>query len=491
MFLARLSRAKKYLIIKKINMIFNSITFIFLFLPAVVALYYIVYNINFKHKHILLNVILILFSFVFFAWTSANCFLNLMMIILWNYLIGIVSIKWKKIIYMGIIGNIMIFIYLRIIPSLFNFINDFFSTHLSLQNILIPLGLSFILFHCISYLLDIYHGKVKANKNILEVILYITFFPKLVQGPIVKYYEMEKFLKVREVNFEKLLEGTERFIIGLGKKVLIADVLAITVNDIFSVTYGFMDIGTAWLGSILFTIQIYMDFSGYSDMAIGLGKIFGFHFAENFNFPYSSTSVSEFWRQWHISLGSWFREYLYFPLGGSRTGNVYFNLLIVFLVTGIWHGSTSVFILWGMVHGLCVIIEKFLIQKGWFDKIPKFIRWFYTMFIVNIGWIVFKVTNFDMFKTYIKHLIGFENNLSQASFSFQYYLSNRIIVLVAISILGMIFLQNKKLQNQYMKYNQCSVILNILKYIILLALFVTVVSGIITSSYSPFIYFQF
>lgn len=471
-------------------MAFNSITFIILFIPFVIVLYYAIYFINFKHKHLILNILLIIFSLVFFSWASPKA-ISLLYIILWNYIIGIVLIKWKKIIYLGIAGNIFFFVYLKIIPNYLDFINKLISTSLTLKDFIVPIGFSFILFHCISYIMDIYNGKVKANKNILEVILYITFFPKLVQGPIVKYYEMEKYLKVREIKFENLISGTERFIIGLGKKVLIADVLALTVNNIFGNTYGAMDVGTAWLGSILFTIQIYLDFSGYSDMAIGLGKIFGFNFAENFNFPYSSTSISEFWRRWHISLGAWFREYLYFPLGGNKRGNVYFNLFIVFLATGIWHGSTYIFILWGIAHGLCVMMERFLIKKGWFDKIPKVLRWFYTIFIINIGWIVFKVSNFDMFKTYIKHLLGIGTDFQQLNFTLQYYLSPRVIVITLLFVFGVIVFQNAKIQEKYNQWNQNSLIFRSLKFFGLLIIFVISVSAIISNSYSPFIYFQF
>ena len=278
---------------------------------------------------------------------------------------------------------------------------------------------------------------------------------------------------------------------GLAKKVLVADVLALTVNRIFSFTYGQMDVASAWLGSILFTLQIYLDFSGYSDMAIGIGRMFGFRIPENFNFPYASTSISEFWRRWHITLGAWFREYLYIPLGGSRKGNVYLNLFIVFLVTGIWHGSSLVFILWGICHGLCVMMERFLVQKGWYEKIPKILRWLYTMLVVNIGWIAFKTPTLDMFKTYIKHLLGMMP-AAEPDFTWTYCLFNqRLIILSLFVVICLCVFQNGRVQERLLKWDKNSIGFSIVKYVLLSLLFVLSVCAVMISKYQPFLYFQF
>ena len=476
-------------------MLFNSVSFIFLFLPIVLLLYHGVDRFRFRGKDLVLNLILLVFSLVFFCWGGFKVAVKtvpaLVSIILWNYLMALLSKKWKPFLIIGVVGNIAFFFYYKIWNELAKLIEGLVTSNLTIDKLIIPIGLSFILFHGISYLLDIRHGKAKPNKNFAEFALYMLFFPKLAQGPIVKYYEFEPYFRGRSVGFEDFVSGLERFIVGLAKKALIADVLAITVNRIFANPLGAMEIPSAWLGSILFTMQIYLDFSGYSDMAIGIGKMFGFKLPENFNFPYASTSVSEFWRRWHITLGAWFREYLYIPMGGSRKGNVYLHLFIVFLITGIWHGSSLVFVLWGICHGLCVMMERWLIQKGWYEKIPVIFRCLYTMFVVNIGWIAFKVTDFRMFKAYLGHLFGRGVSPEQLSFDWSYLLSNRMILLMSVSILGMIIFGNKRVQKCLSRWNDSSVGFSIMKYILLTVLFFLSVCAVMTSKYQPFLYFQF
>ncbi|MDE5574970.1 MAG: hypothetical protein K2I87_04575 [Bacteroidales bacterium] len=442
-----------------------------------------------------MNLLLLVFSLVFFCWggfkVAVKTLPALASIVVWNYLLALLSKKWKPFLSIGVVGNLAFFFYYKIWNEFARLIDGLLSSNLTIEKLVIPIGLSFILFHGISYLLDIRHGKVKPNRNFAEFALYMLFFPKLAQGPIVKYYEFEPYLRNRKVVFEDLVSGLERFIVGLAKKVLVADVLALTVNRIFSVTYGQMDVASAWLGSILFTLQIYLDFSGYSDMAIGIGRMFGFRIPENFNFPYASTSISEFWRRWHITLGAWFREYLYIPLGGSRKGNVYLHLFIVFLVTGIWHGSSLVFILWGICHGLCVMMERFLVQKGWYEKIPKILRWLYTMLVVNIGWIAFKTPTLDMFKTYIKHLLGMIP-VVEPNFIWSYYLLNqRIVILILFVMVCLCIFQNERVQECLRKWDKRSVGFSIVKYVLLTILFVLSVCAVTANKYQPFIYFQF
>lgn len=323
-------------------MLFSSATFLFFFLPLSIVLHFLAGLFPKRGRITLQNLLLIGFSLVFFAWANVDAVRILLWLILLNYGIGLISLRFRKILLAGVILNILTLFYYKYPNTAMGWWSDLTSTTRT-WDILVPLGISFIVFHNISYLLDIYRGKTQVNKNPIEVALYIVFFPKLIQGPIVKYYDMEGELKNRKTTLSDMSTGAERFIIGLAKKVLVADILAATTDDIFGRMYTGIDVPTAWLGVLLYALVIYTDFSGYSDMAIGLGRFFGFHFQENFRFPYSSLSVSEFWRRWHISLGSWFREYLYFPLGGSRKGNVYFNLFVVFLITGIWHGSSLIY----------------------------------------------------------------------------------------------------------------------------------------------------
>lgn len=476
-------------------MLFNSVSFIFLFLPVVLLLYHSINRFHFRGKDLTLNLLLLVFSLVFFCWGGFKIAVKtvpaLLFIVIWNYLMALLSSKWKPFLSIGVVGNLAFFFYYKIWNEFAALIDGLLSSRLTIDKLIIPIGLSFILFHGISYLLDIRHGKAKPNKNFAEFALYMLFFPKLAQGPIVKYYEFEPYLRNRQVGFEDLVSGLERFIVGLAKKVLIADVFALTVNRIFSCTYEAMDIPSAWIGSILFTMQIYLDFSGYSDMAIGIGRMFGFKMPENFNFPYSSTSISEFWRRWHITLGAWFREYLYIPLGGSRKGNVYLNLFIVFLVTGIWHGCTWLFVLWGVSHGLCVMMERWLLKKGWFQKIPGILRWLYTMFVVNIGWIAFRVTDFRMFKEYCKHLFGKTLYMDLPVFDGSYFLSLRVLFLMSVCLVGMIVLRNGRVQEKLHQWNENSTGFSIVKYVFLTMLFFLSVCAVIASKYQPFLYFQF
>ena len=482
---------------KKKTMLFNSISFIFLFLQVVLLLYHGINRFRFRGKDTILNLLLVGFSLAFFCGSGFRIAVtttipSLLSIVLWNYIIALLSGKWKPFLSIGVVGNMAFFFYYRLWNEFAKLIDSVMSFSLTIDNLLIPLGLSVILVHGISSLLDSQHSKATPNKNLVDFALYMIFFPKLAQGPIVKYYEFEPYLRNRKVDFEDLATGLERFIVGLAKKVLLADVFALTVNAIFSHTYSCaMDTASAWIGSILFTLQIYLDFSGYSDMSIGIGRMFGFRFPENFNFPYSSTSISEFWRRWHITLGAWFREYLYIPLGGSRKGNVYLHLFIVFLVTGIWHGSSLVFILWGICHGLCVMMERFLNKKGLYEKIPKLLRWLYTMFVVNIGWIAFKTPNLDMFKTYIKHLLGLMP-VVDPNFTWSYYLLNQHLCILTLFVMVCLYVfQNGRVQESLRKWDKNSIGFSIVKYVLLTILFVLSVCAVTASKYQPFIYFQF
>lgn len=470
-------------------MIFNSLTFIYLcMLPCILIV--IVVEAFLKKSKVRIpiqNVVLTVFSILFYVWGSVEQLKILCGLIVINYVVGRFY-KHKVILLLGIAFNIGVLIYYKYINLIIEMLNEVLRGQINSIELLAPLGISFIIFQCISYQMDLYQDSAKVCRNFLHYALYILYFPKIAQGPIVKYKDMIPQIQNRSVSFNGFIEGCERFIIGLSKKVLIADVLASTVSDILqSVDIG-MDVGTAWLGMICYTFQLYMDFSGYSDMAIGLSKMFGFQFHENFNFPYISTSITEFWRRWHISLGVWFREYLYFPLGGNRKGNVYINLFIVFLVTGIWHGAAGVYFLWGALHGVCVVLERAFMKTGWYQKIPTFIKWVGTFLIVNIGWLAFWLPSVESCGTYIGYLLG---QGEAASFSASYYLDFRLIALLLIAALGEFLLSRQKIQMFFGIYNGKSRVFNCVKYAVLLFLGYLCFITIISSSYTPFLYFQF
>ena len=324
--------------------------------------------------------------------------------------------------------------------------------------------------------------------NCVGFAIYISYFPKLTQGPIVKCQDMEGQIKERRIRFDRFMKGLERFIIGLAKKVLIGDILAQTYNGIFPNMGMGMDAGTAWIAVISYTFGLYMDFSGYSDMAIGMAAMMGFEFKENFDFPYLSTSVSEFWRRWHISLGAWFREYLYFPLGGSRKGNVYLNLFIVFLATGIWHGSAWVYLLWGAYHGLFVVIERYIMKKDWYEKIPAVIRWGFTFLTVSVGWVAFNVSELTGLRLFLSYLVGMG---TPVSFSAIYYMTPRLITLWCVVIVGTLLLSRKKVQKYLKRWDRESKLFNVLKYSSLLVCLWLCFITSVSEGYTPFIYFQF
>lgn len=473
-------------------MIFNSLTFLLFVLPATAALYVLAELLmkQRKGKIIVQNIILILSSLAFFGWTNFDHIKVLLVIILLNYMIGLT--KKRRLLVVGVILNIVILIYYKYMGMILSGLQGFFkSANPDILQILAPVGISFIIFHAISYLMDLYQGNAEPSRSFINFALYISFFPKLIQGPIVKYKDMRRELEERTITIEKVSYGIERFIIGLAKKVLIADILAKTVGTIYGMLPSGMDVGTAWIGTILFTLQIYFDFSGYSDMAIGLAKIFGFDFAENFNFPYRSKSISEFWRRWHISLGAWFREYLYFPLGGNRRGNVYLNLFIVFMVTGIWHGAAMIYLLWGAAHGICVVVERYLQKTNFYKKIPSVLKWAVTMFIVNIGWICFKVGTVEEFWQYLKYMFGLGGNISGVSYTYQYFLSVRTVSIIIVAVLGILILGNEKIKKTLQAYMEQSVMINVIKYVALLVLLIICYCAIVSSTYSPFLYFQY
>ena len=373
-------------------MVFSSAIFLLAFLP-------IVFISNYFIKKEYSNYLLLIASLIFYAWGEPYLVLLMIFSILVNWFFGLLIDKTcntsrKLILAGGIIIDLSILGYFKYAGFFVKIINFAVGSNLfPIPKISLPIGISFFTFQAISYIVDVYRGDTEASNNPVNVALYISFFPQLIAGPIVKYRDINKQIEQRSIRWDEVSDGFKRFIYGLGKKVIISNVLGSLVDTIYANEIGTISSVVAWLGAFAYTFQIYYDFSGYSDMAIGLGKMFGFNILENFNYPYLSGSITEFWRRWHISLGSWFREYLYIPLGGNRKGVIrtYLNLVAVFFFTGLWHGADLSFIIWGLYHGFFTILERAGFKKI-LDK-SKILSIIATFFVVTIGWVMFRATD--------------------------------------------------------------------------------------------------
>ncbi|MBQ9513060.1 MAG: MBOAT family protein, partial [Lachnospiraceae bacterium] len=370
-------------------------TFLWIFLPVVLVINLLLGRIPGK-KIQLQNIWLLLVSLFFYAWGEPFYVLLLMFSVVMNYCAGLLMERYAHKKGLILAGDVVLNLALL---GYFKYCNFFLNTldhllpfiNLPRTKIALPIGISFFTFQAMSYVIDLYRGRYRAQKNLFNLALYISFFPQLIAGPIVKYRDIDTQIMGREVTVEKFAFGVRRFIYGLGKKVIIANIMAQSVDKLFAIDASQMTTKAAWLGALFYTLQIYYDFSGYSDMAIGLGKMFGFDFLENFNYPYIADSIKDFWRRWHISLSSWFKEYLYIPLGGNRKGEArtYINLFIVFAVTGLWHGASWNFVGWGLYHGMFLIIERIGFSKV-VEKLGPF-RYAYAFLVAMIGWIFFRV----------------------------------------------------------------------------------------------------
>ena len=465
-------------------MLFTSISFLYYFLPALIIIYFITPK---KYK----NIILLIASLVFYFYGEPKYVFLMITEIIIAYIGAILIDKYKNQSKNILITTIFIHVFLLIIFKYTDFIiqtiNDISNANIKLLNIALPIGISFYTFQIISYLIDIYNGKVKVQKSIIKLATYVSLFSQLVAGPIVRYQTVEKELDDRVHSFNNFAYGIRRFSIGLAKKVLIANALgelgtkAFTLNETTVVFY--------WIFGISYMLQLYFDFSAYSDMAIGLGRIFGFNFPENFNYPYISKSITEFWRRWHISLGTWFKDYVYIPLGGNRDGKYkqIRNILIVWLLTGIWHGANWTFLIWGLLFGIILIIEKIFLNK-FMEKLPSFIRRIYVLFIVMILFIIFNSDNMSVALTNIKGLFGMNGEAFVNDYTL-HYLKSYLPVLI-IALLGSTpfikILIDKLRKNKYVNS-----IINILEPILIVVILVVVTSYLIDNSYNPFLYFRF
>ncbi len=458
-------------------MVFSSILFIFRFLPIAMGIYFLTPK---KLK----NLSLLILSLIFYSWGEPRYFLLMIASIFVDYFISInieKNNKNKKIkillLAISIIFNVGILFFFKYINFFIENINSIFNMSLNNVKITLPLGISFYTFQTMSYTIDVFLGKVKAEKNIINFGAFVCLFPQLIAGPIVKYIDISKELKNRDINLDEIQEGIRLFILGLGSKILIANNIGSLWNEVE--TMGFNNISTilAWMGIIAFSLQIYFDFNGYSLMAIGLGKILGFNFPNNFNYPYESRSITEFWRRWHITLGQWFKQYVYIPLGGNRLGRArtYFNLFIVWFLTGLWHGASYNFILWGLYFFILICIEK----NGLLNLLNKhkLISHIYTIFFILVGWVLFAVIDLNQIISFLKKMFIFN-----AGNEWIYYLRNYIITYTIAIIFSTNFL--KKIYNKFVKSN-------IVDTIILITIFLLSIAYLVDSSYNPFLYFRF
>ena len=470
-------------------MLFSSTTFIYLFLPAVTFLYYTV----FKWNRLLQNILLLGASLVFYAWGEPRFVFVMIASIIINWLFGLIIDKNRekkaaKVI-IGIdvafnLGLLFVFKYLTFAGSLLQKI----GINLRIPQIALPIGISFFTFQAMSYVIDVYRQKGEAQTNLLYVGLYISFFPQLIAGPIVRYETIADEIKNRKETINDFFDGFARFVIGLSKKVLLANTFAVLADQVFNAVKSGRTISVmfGWLGAIAYTLQIFFDFSGYSDMAIGMGRMFGFHFLENFDYPYISTSITEFWRRWHISLGTWFRDYLYIPLGGSHCskGRNILNLFVVWALTGIWHGANLTFLVWGLMYFLLLAFEKttgIVHQNG---KIIRVIKWLYTLFFVIIGWIIFRADSLQDAFIYLKSVLGLNGNMFSDGMFAGWFAQNYILLLIGICLCTPVI---KRFSGKIKK----NFAVNVLAAIGLCCLFVLSVASLVSNSYNPFIYFNF
>ncbi|WP_303868298.1 MBOAT family protein [Acetobacterium wieringae] len=466
-------------------MVFSSILFIFGFLPIALGLYAVVPK---QGK----NLILLLVSLFFYAWGEPVYVFLMLFTIVFDFGMGIFMEKKphyfrKRIFIFTVIVNLSFLFFFKYWGFLLDTINQLFSLSIPYTPLPLPIGISFYTFQILSYVVDIYLGKVPVQKNIVSFGLYVTMFPQLIAGPIVRYKDIDDQLSDRVMNQEKFGIGVERFIQGLGKKVLLANNIGYVWTLISAMDVGEMSVLTAWIGIIAFTFQIYFDFSGYSDMAIGLGKMFGFEFLENFNYPYISRNVSEFWRRWHISLGTWFREYLYIPLGGNRVAipRLFLNLSVVWLLTGLWHGASWNFVIWGGYYGLILFAEKVFLSH-FLEKLPTFIQHAYTLLLVVIGWVFFASPDMGYALSYLR-VMFFIAGSSLIDTTSLYYLYTSLILFLICGVCSTPIVHQR--YTKLIRSEKNWVVpfgLGLNSLIMFLS-----IAYLVTETYNPFLYFRF
>lgn len=485
-------------------MVFSSIIFLFFFLPLVLSGYFLI-------KKDLRNLFLLAASLLFYFWGEGKYVFILGAYMVFNYYFGLYIEKYKErsttegdrkakaIFILSLCFNLGVFIFYKY----FNFIVDNFNYLLALtghtiktSRIHLPIGISFFTFQALSYVIDVYRRDVKAQRSLVNFSMYKGLFPQLIAGPIVRYRDVAAQVGNRTVTLDMFYSGLQRFIIGLGKKVILANTVAGVADMAFRMPMGDLSFGAAWLGAVCYALQIYFDFSGYSDMAIGLGRMFGFHFLENFNYPYISRSIREFWRRWHISLSTWFRDYLYIPLGGNKMkpARTYLNLLIVFFLCGLWHGASWTFVIWGLWHGVFLVLERTRLGK-FIDGMPKPMGYFYASVVVLIGWVFFRSETLAASVYYLKAMFGFGSAAGVAATDL---LNTKTVLVILFALAGSTpvasRLRNILVNSAVRGKEQRGAVPAYAEIAYTLVLFsiLVICSALLSSdTYNPFIYFRF
>lgn len=469
-------------------MLFSSLIFLFAFLPIVLVLYYTVFRKSIR----LQNLLLLIASIFFYAWGEPKFVFVMMASIIMNYTWAILVDRYeykKRTIFLAVATNLGLLFVFKYLNFTVSNIDHFFGNIFPQTDIALPIGISFFTFQAMSYVIDVYRGDTKVQRNILYVALYISFFPQLIAGPIVRYTDIESKLETRKVSFDDFTVGTKKFLIGLSKKVIIANNLAIITDAAFdSIEGGYLSLCFAWLGAITYALQIYFDFDGYSEMAIGLGKMFGFHFPENFIYPYRSKSIHEFWKYNHISLCTWFRDYVYIPLGGSRRGKLVWmrNMFIVWALTGIWHGASWTFLIWGLAYFVLLVIEKELKIPECFKRGGFLYRAFTLVCLFVLNGVFFRDIGAENTTRYLISMFSLKGGLFD-NLAMQYILEYKVIIVVAIiyAFAGFYLLRKS------LSHSKLNSLVEIISPIVYIALFFVSISYLAIGAYNPFIYFNF
>jgi alginate O-acetyltransferase complex protein AlgI len=474
------------------SMLFSSLIFLFVFLPMVLFIYYCAPK---KLK----NLVLLIFSLFFYGYGEPKSLFVMLFSIIMNYIFGLLVDRYRSskskaytVLTLTAIGNLAVIGYYKYTDFFIENFNGIFGLSIPLLHIIMPIGISFFTFQGMSYVIDVYREHGKAQKNPLNVALYISLFPQLIAGPIVRYETVAEQINQRHVDIDKFTMGIEKFILGLSKKVLIANSMGLIADEVFAMKVPQLSVLLAWVGVLAYTAQIYFDFSGYSDMAIGLGRMFGFEFLENFNYPYVAKSITDFWRRWHISLSTWFRDYVYIPLGGNRVskGKLIRNILLVWLLTGFWHGAAWNFIAWGLYFGLLLMLEKFVIGN-YLKKLWRPLQHIYALLFIILGWLLFRAETLRYALDYFVVMFGLSGQQIISGQALYYLIEYKVEFIIAIVATMPVYpMLQERLIN--MKNKTLSITINYyVKHFILIALVGICIMYLINSTFNPFIYFRF
>ena len=471
-------------------MVFSSLLFVCIFMPIVFVLHSVIKNLKVK------NGLLLLASLLFYAYGEPYYIFLMIISAFLNYIFALlISGKKKKVfLVLAVAVNLGILGVFKYTGFLLTALNDAFSLSFTVPSIPLPIGISFFTFQALSYVIDVYREEVEVQKNYGKLLLYISFFPQLIAGPIVRYKDVASEINKRSADIYDIAFGLRRFIAGLGKKVLISNTMAVAVDFIFGMETGNLNIFSAWIGALAYIMQIYFDFSGYSDMAIGLGRMFGFHFKENFNYPYIASTVQDFWRRWHISLSSFFKDYVYIPLGGNRKGKfrTVMNRIVVFFLTGLWHGANWTFIVWGLFHGFFLLLEEFVPK---IKKLPKFILHIYTLLAVTAGFVIFRAESLSQAVSFIAEMfIGFDFSSEAMSVAVQpltpFFIVTFMVALVCCGPVSKLSDRVRRLENST-ALTKGETALQLSSFILAFLLLLWCIIRLAGGSYNPFIYFRF